>query len=234
VWRGHELIEGGRLELYALGEDSDRQRDRAGEAPKLLERMGEALHNLSESHGPLGWSRGRGVADEEGDLLHALGYAVGSVAGDPFDPALPDPHERIGDIRLISLAERHIARAASLRPISPERFARQDPEQLAQGLRELGRAREALLELRENNPEDPHVFVRLGVVESRLGNHSSAVPLLERAIQLHPGVAGLRYHLAVSYHATGRVEAARREMRQARSLDPGNSLYDIWLREHGS
>jgi Flp pilus assembly protein TadD len=69
-------------------------------------------------------------------------------------------------------------------------------------------------------------------VESRLGNHPSAVPLLKRAIELYPGVAALRYHLAVSYHATGQAEAARREMLEARSLDPGNSLYDSWLREH--
>ncbi len=196
--------------------------------------MREALGNLSERHGPLGWSQGRGVAADEGDLLRALGYTVGSVGGDPFDPALPDPHDRIGDIRLISVAERRIARAAWLRPIAPERFAEQDPQQLALGLRALGRARETLLELRENNPEDPHVFVNLGTVESRLGNHASAVPLLERAIELYPGVAALRYHLAVSYHATGHAEAARREMRKARSLDPGNSLYDSWLREHAS
>lgn len=233
VWRGHELIEGRRPELYALDEASGGQRDRAGEAPELLERMREALGKLSERHAPLGWSQGRGVAAEEGDLLRALGYTVGSVGGDPFDPALPDPHDRIGDIRLISVAERRIGRAAWLRPIAPERFAEQDPQQLALGLRALGRARETLLELRENNPEDPHVFVNLGTVESRLGSHSSAVPLLERAIELYPGVAALRYHLAVSYHATGQAEAALREMRKARSLDPGNSLYDSWLREHG-
>jgi tetratricopeptide (TPR) repeat protein len=194
--------------------------------------MREALRDLSERHGPLGWSEDRGVAADERDLLRALGYTVGSVGGDPFDPALPDPHDRIGDIRLISQAERRIGRAAWLRPIAPERLAERDPEQLAVGLRALGRARKSLLELRESNPEDPHVFVDLGTVESRLGNHSSAVPLLERAIQLYPGVARLRYHLAVSYHATGRAEAARREMSKARSLDPGDSVYDTWLREH--
>jgi len=233
VWRGHELIEGRRPELYELGEDSDGQRDRAGEAPELLEQMRGALRELVERHGPLGWGGGRGVAAEEGDLLHALGYTAASVGGEPFDPALPDPHDRIGDVRLISVAERRIGRAAWLRPIPPERFAEQDSQSLAQGLRALRRARQALLELRENNPEDPHVFVNLGTVESRLGNHASAVPLLERAIQLYPGVASLRYHLAISYHATGRPEAARREMETARSLDPGNSLYDSWLREHG-
>jgi arylsulfatase A-like enzyme len=233
VWRGHELIEGRRPELYALDEASGGRRDRAGEAPELLERMREALGKLSERHAPLGWSQERGVAAEESDLLRALGYTVGSVGGDPFDPALPDPHDRIGDIRLISVAERRIERAAWLRPVAPERFAEQDPHQLALGLRALGRARETLLELRENNPEDPHVFVNLGTVESRLGNHAAAVPLLERAIELYPGVAGLSYHLAVSYHATGHAAAARREMRKARSLDPGNSLYDSWLREHG-
>jgi arylsulfatase A-like enzyme len=232
VWRGHELIEGRRPELYALDEVSDRRRDRAGEAPELLDRMREALRDLSERHGPLGWSEDRGVAADERDLLRALGYTVGSVGGDPFDPALPDPHDRIGDIRLISQAERRIGRAAWLRPIAPERLAERGPEQLAVGLRALGRARKSLLELRESNPEDPHVFVDLGTVESRLGNHSSAVPLLERAIQLYPGVARLRYHLAVSYHATGRAEAARREMSKARSLDPGDSVYDTWLREH--
>ena len=237
VWRGHELIEGRRPELYALDEASDEgsggRRDRAEEAPELLEQMRETLDNLSERHGPLGWSQGRGVAADEDALLRALGYAVGSVGGDPFDPALPDPHDRIGDIWLISQAERRIARAAWLRPIAAERFAEQDPKRLAIGLRALGRARKTLLELRENNPEDPHVFVNLGTVESRLGNHSSAVPLLERAIELYPGVAALRYHMAVSYHATGHAEAAHREMREARSLDPGSSLYDSWLRENG-
>jgi len=232
VWRGHELIEGRRPELYALDEASGEKRDRAGEAPELLERMREMLGRLSERHAPLAWSQGRGLAAGEDALLRALGYAVGSVGGDPFDPALPDPRDRIGDVRLISVAERRIGRAAWLRPIAPERFAEQDPQQLARGLRALGRARETLLELRENNPEDPHVFVNLGTVESRLGNHPSALPLLERAIELYPAVAALRYHLAVSYHATGHAEAARREMLEARSLDPGNSLYDGWLREH--
>jgi tetratricopeptide (TPR) repeat protein len=195
--------------------------------------MRQALRNLAERHGPLGWSGGRSVAAEEGDLLHALGYTAGSAEGDPFDPELPDPHDRIGDIRLVSVAERRLGRAAWLRPVSPVQFAEQDPQKLARGLRALERARQALLELRENNPEDPHVFVDLGTVESRLGNHSSAVPLLERAIEFYPARAALRFHLAVSYHATGRAEAARREMETARSLDPGNSLYDNWLREHG-
>jgi arylsulfatase A-like enzyme len=232
VWRGHELVEGRRPELYALDEASGAQRNLAGEAPELLDRMREKLRRLSERHAALGWSQSRGAAAEEGDLLRALGYTVGSGGGDPFDPALPDPHDRIGDIRLISSAERRIARAARLRPIPPERFAEQDPEQLARGLRALRRARKTLLELRENNPEGPHIFVNLGTVESRLGNHAAAVPLLERAIELRPGAAALRYHLAVSYHATGQAEAAGREMRKAGSLDPGNSLYGNWLREH--
>jgi arylsulfatase A-like enzyme len=232
VWRGHELIEGHRSELYAL-EDAGEQHDRAAEDPQLVEQARQALRGFEQRHGPLGWGGERGLAGEEADLLQSLGYTVGSIEGDPFDPALPDPHDRIGDIRLISVAERRIGRAAWLRPIPPEQFAEQDPEKLARGLRALERAREALLELRENNPEDPHVFVDLGTVESRLGLHSSAVPLLERAIQLRPGDAALRYHLARSYHATGQAEAARREMETARSLDSGNSLYDNWLREQG-
>jgi arylsulfatase A-like enzyme len=232
VWRGHELIEGRRPELYVLDEASGGQHDRAREAPELLEHMREVLAALLERQASLGWSQGHGVAAEEGDLLRALGYAAGSVGGDPFDPALPDPHDRIGDIRLISVAERRIELAARLRPLDPERLAERNPRELAVGLRALGRARETLLELRESNPEGPHIFVNLGIVESRLGNHASAVPLLERAIELHPGVAALRYHLAISYQATGQAEAARREMRRARSLDPGNSLYESWLREH--
>jgi len=125
------------------------------------------------------------VAAEEGDLLHSLRYTSESVGCELFDPELPNPHDRIGDIRLISVAERRIGRAAWLRPIPPERFAEQDPQSLAQGLRALRRARQALLELRDNNPEDPHVFVNLGTVESRLGNHAAAV-LLAVPTRLQP------------------------------------------------
>ncbi len=154
---------------------------------------------------------------------------MSGVAGeDPFADGLPDPRERVGDLELVAAVARTLAEAARERPLEPGAF-RRPPSGRGNRHRMMGRARRWLLELRERNPEDPHVFVELGLVESLLGNHAAAIPLLERAVALQPRNAALLYHLAHAYESEGRPEEALRAMRRARSLEPDEPRFHHWL-----
>ena len=98
----------------------------------------------------------------------------------------------------------------------------------------IARTKRWLLELRERNPEDPHVFVDLGLVESLLANYAEAVPLLERAVVLQPRNVALHYHLAHAYEAEGRPDAALRAMREAQALEPEDPRIVGWLDARGA
>jgi arylsulfatase A-like enzyme len=195
VQGGYKLVEGVEPELYALGEDPREQRDLAAALPERVERLRARLRAEAARSAALGWGGGRTADAQERELLRSLGYLAGSAGDDPFAAELPDPRERIGDVELASKAAARLARASEKQPLEPGAFAPVPSGERVPGRRNVLRARRLLLELRERNPADPHVFRELGIVESLLGNRAAALPLLERAAQLDPSDLAVRYHL---------------------------------------
>ena len=63
----------------------------------------------------------------------------------------------------------------------------------------------------------------VGWVEYRQGNLSAAVPLLEDAAAKLPNLPIVRYHLGVTYLATGQDEKASSEFKKAQELAPADA-----------
>jgi Flp pilus assembly protein TadD len=65
-----------------------------------------------------------------------------------------------------------------------------------------------------------HFHARLGIQALRSSQVAPAIASLERAAELDPESAWVRYNLAVAYRAGGRLEETRRELMAALDLDP--------------
>lgn len=231
---GYKLVGSGAGELYDLSADPGEQHDLAALEPERVARMGGRLRELAAPDADLGWARSRLLAPEERDLLQSLGYLAGAAGGDAFDAALPHPREHLEDLELVTAAATLLFRAGQKGPLEPGAFARHSGDAPVAGRSALRRARNLLLELRERNPCDPHVYTELGTVESLLGNADRALPLLEQAVRLRPLDPALHYHLAHAYAAAGRDEEAILAMRVAMDLDPGDPRYAAWLDERSA
>lgn len=200
LWRNYKLIEGVELELYDLEKDPDERENRAVLEPDVARELGQRL-----AAGPAarGWAEARTVDSQERELLVALGYVGGGneAAGDPFAPDLSDPRARVGDVALVSKGERLLRRA-----LAPRAAGRARRAEL------LARARGVYEELRERDPDNPHVPYGLGLVEFGGGSCALALPLLERAAELQALRVKLLDALAECYLTTGRFadsDAAR-------------------------
>lgn len=226
---GYKLIEGHRPELYALDDDPGEKVDLAESEPARVQEMQRQLEQI-ESRPDLGWGRRRGSSAEEAERLAALGYVVGTPDGDPFAADLPDPRKRVGDVLRYVRAERLLLRGVRLLPDDPVSLASVEPAKQQRGLEGLRQAREMLATLYERDPGNPYLAYRLGIAESKLGNHAAALPLLEMARLHHPD-ARLHFRLGLAYEAVGRRGDARREVRAAHSMEPA-AFYARWLDEH--
>ncbi|MFN7932782.1 MAG: tetratricopeptide repeat protein [Bryobacteraceae bacterium] len=73
-----------------------------------------------------------------------------------------------------------------------------------------------LQQLVKDEPENPDAYVQLGVALSRKDRCAEAVPVLERAITLRPGVAQAHYLLGMCYRKLGQGDAAGKSLAQYR------------------
>ena len=88
--------------------------------------------------------------------------------------------------------------------------------QLAEVFREQGRVEQAIRQLEaavEVEPLEPRAHYLLGVIRAEQDGYSSAEIAFRRALYLEPDYVWARYALARTYRATGRVQRARRELR---------------------
>lgn len=228
VWRGHKLIDSPRPELYAL---PDEQRDLSSEKPELLERFRDRLADVLSRHRSLGWSEEQLVSSVDREQLAALGY-TGLVAagGDPFDPGLPVPRDRIGDLVLLEEAVGLVESSQGL--LVPGGASAEDESARRQeGLARIERARELLLRFRQLNPGDTRSSTYLGYCEMALGHHAQAIEPLEQHAQAVPNSPQTRYNLALCYLATGRPDWAEAEMAKAVWVEPQADPAYRWLAE---
>ncbi|MBW2578359.1 MAG: sulfatase-like hydrolase/transferase [Deltaproteobacteria bacterium] len=224
LWREYKLVHGSTPELYALKEDPGELADVADKRSDLVAELSRQLENLVAEHAPLGWAASRTVTADETELLASLGYAEHYTGEDPFDPTLPDPRDRIGDIELINEAGRNFRLWGELSTQYATAWQRDQ-----NGRHFLEKARALVLELRERNPRDPSIPMLLGAIESELRNYDAAIPLLEQAARESPLEPVQRARLADTYAKAQRPDDAIREMQKAIDLDPEQSAYHQML-----
>lgn len=66
-----------------------------------------------------------------------------------------------------------------------------------------------------DHPDDPRVVLRLGIALYRIERYDEAIPLLERAAEIHPAPAFAHWFLAQTYATTGRPAEAVAALRLA-------------------
>jgi arylsulfatase A-like enzyme/Flp pilus assembly protein TadD len=229
----YKLIEGKQPELYDRSADPDEVRDLASAQPERLAELREALATLLADHPPLGWAGTRKVGSEERRMLESLGYLETDTGGDPFDPALPDARERIGDLERILKAGELVGQAEIILKNLPQvAFQRRVREAEARALRE--QARDLLAQVTAGNPSDPFALSRLGNAELVLENYEEAVRVLERALALNPAGSVTHHNLGSALLGVGRVEEGLRELRTAIDLEPAQPRFYMRLMRHYS
>jgi len=193
-----KFIQAPRPEFYDLANDPGEDKNlygsspsRAGELAKKLE--GELLGSSA------GHKAGDGLAApraEDLERLRSLGY-VGLAPAKP-GPAVPDPKEKIGMLKLI---------------------------QRAQGLEyeeEYAEAEEVHRRILEDLPDSPEAYVNLAIVQARQNNFGQAVETLGRGIARMPDSETLLVRLGHTYLVSGKAGEALETMEKVLALNPRN------------
>ncbi len=97
----------------------------------------------------------------------------------------------------------------------------------AKNLLEAGDAAGAvplLEELTRQEPDNWRAFAHLGVAYARSGHYETAIGAFQRAVQLNPNAANLRYNLGQAYEFVGVPEEALHAYDQALELRPDYPL----------
>ncbi len=236
VWKGMKYLETRRPELYSLAEDPGELNDLIAVRTEVAAALAQRLAALIAEHPALPWEDAGVLSAEDEAKIVALGYTHASPGGDPWDPTLPDPKDRIGDLGVIDSVMAMVRDGAGLLDIDGAKRTGASGEWVAQrkeqGLKLMDQARVKLLELRERNPGDPHVDVMLGSALMGLGQWADAATVLERVITRNPNNAANHYNLANSYLYSRRKSWAVREMEKSAHLDPRSLAARRWLVEY--
>jgi arylsulfatase A-like enzyme len=231
----HKFIQGRAPEIYALPRDPGESRNLAVEDTALAEVYRARLSQLLRNHRSLDWAGDRRLDADERQLLELLGYVSALTEGDPFAPELLNPADRIGDIKKGLEAAEYFNRWMVIAAEKPAATAWEEAERKGEERALLEKAKEILVELKENNPRTSRLPVDLGAVEVALGNHAAAIPLLEQNVHDSPRSSEYRYNLGLAYGGVGRQEDALREVRKAVDLaNPASPQYFQWLALHHS
>jgi tetratricopeptide (TPR) repeat protein len=233
VWRGFKYVEAPRPELFELSSDPRETNDLHAARADVAQRMAARLRALEQEHPPLSWHLKGALTSEDQNRLSQLGYLASTLEGDPFDPALPDPKDRMRDLfvideisKLVFEVSRLLGLGQALRTGTRPQIA---PEQQARAQALLEQARQKLEALRAANPRDPFLDQIEATIALDAGSHADAVKPLERAVVNSPRSAALRYNLAVAYRMTGHPDWARREMEKAVVFEPRFLAAHRWL-----
>jgi arylsulfatase A-like enzyme len=224
-----KLILGKTTELYALDLDPTEEHNLALEEVEEVAELRLRLEQVTEVTSLAHAHHTRAPDPEEHRQLESLGYLVGCMGDDPFDPNLPDPVARMGDEKLALEAEKLINEGQALMHTRAKQTARQEQERIRQRRLKLQAAKKLLSEILANNPGDLWAIARLGFVENELGNVAAAIELMERAVRESPRNELVHSALAMAYERAGRLEDAAREMQVAISLSPVYRWYYEWL-----
>lgn len=239
VWNGFKLVQGRTAELYELAADPREQHDLAAAQPERVARLQERLKALLAENASLGWEGDLALTPEDRATLEKLGYAVGGLDDDPFDPALPEPKERIGDLVLAMKARELVQQGRTWMGFDPSSAAlleglsdAQRQQKAAEGRKLLLEARELVAQVRAANPRDTEIDKIEGFLLLTLADFKAAIEPLERLVTTDATEIGSRFNLALCYHETGRDDWAVREMMKVVSIEPRFTKAYEWLAQH--
>ncbi|MHC4846309.1 MAG: sulfatase-like hydrolase/transferase, partial [Planctomycetota bacterium] len=210
VWSDGKYIQGNGPELYDLDDDPTESHDLAPANPDQVVEHAHRLARFVSAHPPLDWQRDAGLTSDEQNMLAAMGYLGGDTTPEPpWDSTLlPDPSERIEDLRLRDEALWLLREGRRL-------LAEGGAQAAAATLHD---ARQRLTDLTSRSPQDAQVVQLLGETELTLGLYPEAAETLEWHTVLVPADPLTRYNLGVCYFQMGRPDWAMTEMVRAVAL----------------
>ncbi|HEY0141236.1 MAG TPA: sulfatase-like hydrolase/transferase [Thermoanaerobaculia bacterium] len=175
----HHFIEAPRAELFDVTSDPREQRDLASTERRTAARFRELLQPYGDLAAPV-----TNIDPEEAAKLAALGY-LGSAT--TATGPLPDPKERIGDLRAVREAAHSATRGEVLAAIA------------------------SLKSVVARSPHFTDAWVLLAQQQEQAGEYGDAVESYRRAMQLSPSlVPELALSLAATYTNLGNLDEAEK------------------------
>jgi hypothetical protein len=119
-------------------------------------------------------------------------------------------------------------------PVTKEKLRGKDIAQEAEDLfaiKDYRKAEKLYLRLAAEDPKNPKIYSRLGVIYMEQANYEDARDALQQAIKLEPNVASRHFNLALAYANLGSRAKAITSMELALKYDPSNRKYRKMLDE---
>ena len=175
-----KYIRAPREELYNLKIDPEEIHNAASQEPKVLQEKKKKLGEIIALSSSRIEAKKRAVTAEELERLRSLGYASYSKASS--DKNLPDPKDRIEELRMFTRAETY---------------------EFQGNFQEAAKIYGQILSLR---PDTPQSYVNLALVEAKMGRFEEAIRTLEQGIEKIPDSEILLSRLGHTFMVTGRLK----------------------------
>ena len=85
------------------------------------------------------------------------------------------------------------------------------------------------LEAVRNNPKNPKIYSRLGIIYLEQRNYKDAIESLDEAIRLDQNIASRYFNLSYAHSSEGDKRTALMNAKKAIRLDPQSKKYRKWL-----
>jgi hypothetical protein len=233
VWKDFKYVQAPRPELYELSADPHELADLHESRGEVVSRMAARLKAELDAIPSLGWEEKGSLSADDQARMNKLGYLAANVEGDPLDPTLPDPKDRIGDLSTWEEIDAlmHAAHELLGKDVGLRTGRRPDltPEQIERARALLRQARDRNESIRAVHPRDPFLDQIASTIALDLGDYVAAVAPLERAVGSQPRNMPVRYNLAVAYAMTDKPAWARREMEKSIWVEPRSLAAHRWI-----
>lgn len=93
--------------------------------------------------------------------------------------------------------------------------------------KDFGLAEKLYIQAATQDPDNPKIYSRLGVIYLQQKNYKDARDALLSALKYDDMVASRHYNLALAYQGLGNTKQAFLAVKQALSLDPSNDKYEL-------
>lgn len=175
-----KYIQAPREELYNLKIDPEEIQNAASQEPKVLQEKKKKLEEIIILSSSKIEAKKREMTAEELERLRSLGYT--SYSKESSDKNLPDPKDRIAELRMFTQAENY---------------------EFQGNFQEAAKIYEQILSLR---PDTPQSYVNLALVNAKMGRFEEAIRIFEQGIEKIPDSEILLSRLGHTFMAMGRLK----------------------------